>query len=159
MKKMKIFIACPISKYLTDDGMERSFENFIKEVYKTCKRYSDNVFMALYREQYGLARMEDEVCTPLDYKEMLDANYVIAIPEDSMGVAVELGWASAMKKNILLIMNTKYKASPLINALGTVANVEKITVPPQKGYNEVQAELIKSIEMYLDCPENEMKFA
>ena len=158
MNKNKIFIACPISKYLNENGMDKKFESFIKDIYNTCCNYSNNVFMALYREKFGQARMEDDECTPLDFMEMKDADYVIAIPEDSMGVAVELGWASAMEKNIFLVINKKFKTSPLVNALDTVAKVEKFMVSTEHGYDDVQEEIIESIEQYLKSKENIVNF-
>lgn len=119
-----IFIACPISKYLTDTGMNKEYEVFIKKVYSVCEKYTSKVFLALKREEYGKAKMADNVCTPLDYEEMEKADLIIAFPEDSQGVAVELGWASAMKKNVFLILNKNYSNSPLINALHMVTNTE-----------------------------------
>lgn len=149
MTMYKIFIACPISKYLTEDGMNLNFETFIQEVYEVCKTYTSNVFMALYREDYGKARMEDHICTPLDFEEMQESDLVIAFPEDSMGVAVELGWASALKKKVVLILNEKDKSSPLIRALNTVTDVEKIHTSLQNGYYSEKEYIIGRIKEYL----------
>ncbi len=150
MKNFKIFIACPISKYLTYEGMNEEFEKFIKEVYETCKKYTNNTFLALDREKYGKARMEDGICTPLDFEEMKDSDIVIAFPEDSMGVAVELGWASAMKKKVLLILNKQYKASPLIHALYTVTDANNMTVDSENGYYSEKDFIVEQIKVYLD---------
>lgn len=148
--KNKIFIACPISKYLIGNGMEPNMEEFMKSIYKLCNRYSSNVFMALFREDYGKSRMEDHICTPLDYKEMKDADIVIAIPENSQGVAVEVGWASAMNKKIMLILNDKETTSPLINALGTVTDVHLYKDVFDDGYTEAKNDILIAIETYLE---------
>lgn len=149
MERFKIFIACPISKYLTEEGMNKEFENFIKEIYQTCKEYSEETFMALYREEYGKARMSDAECTPLDFEEMKDTDVVIAFPEDSMGVAVELGWASSMKKRIMLILNEKYEGSPLIRALYTVTDAKSISISAEESYYYHKDYIIDQIRNYL----------
>lgn len=143
-----IFIACPISKYLTETGMDKEFENFIKKVYSVCKEYTSKVFLALKREEYGKARMDDHVCTPLDYQEMEKADLIIAIPEDSQGVAVELGWASAMNKQVFLILNKNYNISPLITALHTVTNAEYCHI--ENKYSKEIDVVLNAISGFLD---------
>lgn len=118
----KIFIGCPITKYIdkntfTDDN----FKHFIEKMYNLCMHYADEVFLALKREQFGKKLMTD-TCTELDYKEMKTADIVIAIPEDSKGTAVELGWASVMKKKIILVLNRNYRYTPLISGLGDITD-------------------------------------
>ena len=41
----------------------------------------------------------------MDFKEIINSDLILAIPSDSMGVAVELGWASALNKTIIFILN------------------------------------------------------
>lgn len=108
--------------------MDADFEAFIRAVHACCRRSANDVFFAFERERYGHAVMPDAVCTPLDYRAMLQADVVVAIPEDSMGVAVELGWASALDKEILLILDERFHYSPLIAALHTVARVRQLTL-------------------------------
>ena len=45
-----------------------------------------------------------DTCTELDFEEMKTADLVVAIPEDSKGTAVELGWASCMKLKYCLFL-------------------------------------------------------
>lgn len=145
----KIFIACPISKYLTEDGIDNDFEKFIKEIYIFCKKYKKNVILALDREEYGKKKMYGDECTTLDYKEMLDTDLLIAFPEDSAGVAVELGWASAMKKTVLVFIDKKYCQSELVKSINSVTNGEKIEIDTINGYKS-QINIIKTaISKYL----------
>ncbi len=145
----KIFIACPISKYLTEDGIDNDFEEFIKETYIFCKKYKKNVILALDREEYGKKKMYGDECTTLDYKEMLDTDLLIAFPEDSAGVAVELGWASAMKKTVLVFIDKKYHQSELVKSINSVTNGEKIEIDTINGYKS-QINIIKTaISKYL----------
>ncbi|RHU42080.1 nucleoside 2-deoxyribosyltransferase [Clostridium sp. TF11-13AC] len=118
----KIFIGCPITKYIDNNTFtDEIFRCFMKEMYDLCTHYADEVFLALKREQYGKNLMTD-TCTELDYNEMKTADIIVAIPEDSKGTAVELGWASAMKKKIVLILNKGKRYTPLISGLEDITD-------------------------------------
>ncbi len=132
----KVFIACPISKHFDKGIVEESYKKFIEELYNELKNNYREVFLALEREKYGKARMEGHICTPLDFKEMKDADLLIAIPEDSMGVAVEIGWASALKKEIVVVLDKKYKTSPLIENINTITKSNNINIDSTFGYTE-----------------------
>lgn len=118
----KIFIGCPITKYIDNNTfIDDVFKDFIENMYELCNRYANEVFLALKREQYGKKLMTD-TCTVLDYEEMKTADIIIAIPEDSKGTAVELGWASAMEKKIVLILNKDCRYTPLISGLEDITD-------------------------------------
>lgn len=136
MENKKIFIACPISKHFEKNKMDEDYQIFIKKLYRYIKEKYKNVFLALEREKYGQEKMSGEVCTPLDYKEMKDTDILLAIPEDSMGVAIEIGWASAFHKNIILILDKKYKVSPLVENIDTVTNCKKVYIDTTNGYQK-----------------------
>lgn len=122
----KIFIACPISKYIDGDRfINDDFRFFIENMYHVCQKYAPEVFLALRREEYGKKMMTD-ICTELDFDEMKTTDLVVAIPDDSMGVAVELGWASSMKKKILLLLNRNQRYTPLISGLRDITDAEII---------------------------------
>jgi len=113
----KIFIACAFSKYL--DGTcfkDDEFASFLHRLYQLCKTYVPEVFLAAEREKYGKNLLED-ACTELDFEEMKTSDIVIAIPDDSKGVAIELGWASWMQKELILILNLNQRYTPLISGL------------------------------------------
>lgn len=147
MTARNIFIACPMTKYILEGGgMNPDFEVFIRSVYACCRRYSDDVFFAFERERYGHATMADTVCTPLDHRAMQRADVIVAIPEDSMGVAVELGWASAFNKEILLILEEGFRYSPLITALHTIASVRQMTIAARCSKADAVASVIRFLE-------------
>ena len=123
----KIFIGCPISKYIINgEFSDKKFKNTIKKIYRICRGFSDDVFLALEREKYGKNLMIDE-CTKLDYLEMKSADIVVAVPDDSKGTAVELGWASCMKKNIVLLLDSEKYYTPLISGLNDITNTIILT--------------------------------
>jgi len=141
----KIFIACPISKYLNGHVfINEHFKWFIDSLYQKCGNYAQNVFLALEREEYG-NRLMLEQCTQLDFEEMVDSDIVIAIPEDSMGVAVELGWASVMQKKILLVLNNGDHYSPLVARIG---DISPTTIIWYEG--ELNEKVLADVERYLN---------
>lgn len=120
----KIFIACPISKYIDkDEFTNNNFKFFIEKLYNICPKYVPEVFLALKREEYGKKLMKD-TCTELDFEEMKTTDLVIAIPEDSKGTAVELGWASSMKIKTIIILDRSQRYTPLISGLNNITKTE-----------------------------------
>lgn len=117
----KIFISCPFNKFLVNNKfVDLLFREFTENLFKICSQYTPNVFLALKRENYGATPMPNYSCLR-DFEEMKNTDLVIAIPEDSLGAAVELGWASAMRKDVILILKIGQNYSPLIT------NLPKIT--------------------------------
>ena len=116
----KIFIACAFSKYLNGTVFTDSdYAAFLSQLYQLCQKYATEVFLAAEREQYGKNLMKDD-CTALDFGEMKTADLVVAIPDDSKGVAVELGWASWMQKKLVLLLNRHQRYTPLVSGLGDI---------------------------------------
>lgn len=150
MINKKIFIACPISKYLTNDGIKKDFELFIRDIYKFCKKYTCNVFLALEREKYGKKKMYGSECTIADYEEMKTADILIAFPEDSCGVAVEIGWASAMQKEILVFTDKAYKQSELVMSINSIAKGKACMINTTYGYREEIFRIKQSIADYFE---------
>jgi len=119
-KKFKIFISCPYNKFMCGGRfINISFRDFLERLYQICLNATPYVFSALKREEYGAKPLQNYTCK-LDFEELVDSDIIIAIPEDSMGVAVELGWASALHKNIIVILNRKQECSPLVKNIGHI---------------------------------------
>lgn len=111
----KIFISCPFNKYIKENVFTNmEIKQFTEEVYSMCLEYVNEVFLALKREEYGAKPLSTYSCS-MDYEELLDSDLIIAIPEDSMGVAIELGWATAMNKEIILILDIFKHEKNIIN--------------------------------------------
>lgn len=115
----KGFLACPISQHLRGSVLELppEYERFIRDIYAAVRSGCDEVFLALEREGWGRSLMPGEICTPLDFAEMQRCNVVVAYPGASCGVAVELGWASALGKPLILLLDPAATYSPIIREL------------------------------------------
>ncbi len=117
----KIFIACPFIKFIKGTSfINNDFREFTENLYNLCTEYASEVFLALKREEYGARPLPFYSCA-MDLNEAKNSDLVIAIPDDSMGVAVELGWMSAMNKPIVLLLNKNQRYTSL------VANIHKVT--------------------------------
>lgn len=116
----KSFLACPISAYMRGDRLElpQPFEAFIRGLFNMLREESDETFLALEREGWGRALMPGDICTPLDFAEMTRCDLVVAYPGVSCGVGVELGWASALGKPIILLLDQDGDYTPMIRELG-----------------------------------------
>ena len=148
MNNKRLFIACPISKYLTEDGINKDFEEFIKDLVSLCRKYFKEVYIALEREEYGKRKMYGSICTILDFRKIETIDTLLAIPEDSMGASIEIGWASALEKEVIVITDKKYKQSELVKSINCVTHGVTINTDSSNGYSKVKKQLFKKLEDY-----------
>ncbi|MGE4172808.1 MAG: nucleoside 2-deoxyribosyltransferase [Methylocystis sp.] len=127
----KSFLACPISGFMRFGQLKLppQFERFIRGIFAVLKEESDETFLALARERWGAAIMQGDICTPLDFEEMRRCDLVVAYPGTSCGVAIELGWASALGKPIILLLDPIGDHTPMIRGLGMLPGSRVETVP------------------------------
>ena len=80
-----------------------------------------DVSSAQKREAWGKEIMPPETCTPLDYVGIRNADVVVAIPGDpaSGGTHIELGWATAHGKQLVVLLEQDRYYSPLVYGLGS----------------------------------------
>lgn len=125
---MKVFLAFPFSNIINEETnlIVDNYMNFLKDIRESLLSRHFEVFLAHFREDWGKSIMTADECTPLDFKEMKDTDIVFAFPGSpiSGGVHIELGWASAMNKKIVLFLDKKETYSPLVYGLSRITNVE-----------------------------------
>lgn len=140
----KIFIACPFIKFIKGTNfISDDFRRFTEKLYDLCTEYAHEVFLALKREEYGTKPLESYSCS-MDLDEAKSADLVIAIPDDSMGVAVELGWMSAMGKTVVLVLKKNQIYTPLIT------DIHKITPGKVILYENEEKSLLADIRGALE---------
>ena len=127
----KLFLAAPFSDYLGPDGIfDRNHKCEIELLLKTLTASGYEVFSAHVREKWGEDLFPAELCTPLDFEALKSADVIIALPGKSGGVHVELGWASALGKPIILWIEERSRYSPLVFGLPTVTHTHLIKYDP-----------------------------
>jgi nucleoside 2-deoxyribosyltransferase len=124
----------------------------MESVYQICLEYSENVYFPLKKEAFGQNKSagSGEICTPIDFNEVSKADVIVAIPEISMGVSVEIGWASCQKKHILIFIDSAYHQSELIRYIDTITPTKKILINSQNGYGDVSDYILFELKKYLD---------
>lgn len=81
------------------------------------------VFNAHKREKWGEAFLEPDEFTRLDYDEIAASDVLVAVPgpPDSLGTHIELGWASALGKPIVLLLERDEDYARMIYGLRRIA--------------------------------------
>lgn len=142
---MRIFLGAPFTNYLNDKGFNKELKKTIKSIMNSLEKKGHIVRSAHVREGFGSKLMLPEVCTPLDFEEVKKCELFIAIPSNppSGGVHIELGWASAIKKDIILCIKKNGKYSPLVQGISKISNVRTVLF---NDYSELTDKIISLLE-------------
>lgn len=122
----KVFLACPYSQLCDEEyKMKERYVSFFKHLASVCNKNGWDYFLAAERESYGKDYSTPQESTLIDYETIREVDLVCAIPGNpiSGGVHIELGWASALHKKIVLFLDKKYDYSPLITGLNAITQV------------------------------------
>jgi nucleoside 2-deoxyribosyltransferase len=126
----RVFLAAPFSQFLDPHTgtVGAAVRTSIDALRRALEAEGHSVFLAHERESWGAALMPPEECTPLDFAEMHAADIVCAHlgSPPSHGVHIELGWASALGKPIVLLLSPGQTHSPLVYGLETVTAVTRL---------------------------------
>ena len=137
-QRKKLFLAGPF-KSLVDPktGMMHDHEkqkllNLI--FYFEAKGFS--VHNAHQREGWEKDFMTPEECTAIDFKEISMCDLFVAFPGSlaSPGTHIEIGWASALNKPIILLLEEGKDYAFLIQGLNTISNVTYILFQKEEDY-------------------------
>ena len=125
----RIFLAAPFSRYLQDESFDPHAFNQINHFIGQLRHHDYSVFSAHEREDFGNKLMPPDLCTRLDFEEMTQCDVLVAImTDDSFGVCVEIGWASALNKPIIFVNPTgRQYSSHLIKGIGQVSPMTTVT--------------------------------
>ena len=128
---MRIFMAYPFTGKLTECGtLPKEYIEELNFLKSKLQKIGYKVILAHEREKWGKSILHPDICTKLDFEDIKNSDVVIAYPGNppSGGVHVELGWASDLKKKIILIQKEGENYSPLIVGLPKVANVTVLRI-------------------------------
>lgn len=145
---MKIYLASPISKYVRN-GMNKDYTETINNVYELLCNYGETYY-PLKKEAYGMDKKagSGDVCTKIDFDKVNEADLIVAFPEDSQGVSVEIGWASSANKDILIFIDKKYHQSELIRFIDTITPTVKVNIDTNNGYKNIEKDILNEIRKY-----------
>ncbi|KAA8362369.1 nucleoside 2-deoxyribosyltransferase [Leuconostoc carnosum] len=123
----RVFLAAPFKQLLNQKNVVDS-EN--TQVLQTIIQLLENkhfiVDNAHKRENWGAEMMTPSQCTTADYFAIKQCQYFIAFPGNpaSPGTHIELGWASAFNKKMILLLKVGVDYAYLVKGLGAIADVE-----------------------------------
>lgn len=126
-----VFLAGPFKALVDADGAMNTqararFETLIERL--EAENY--HVYNAHRRESWGAKFLTPDECTRLDYDEISASTVFVAFPGHpaSPGTHIEIGWASAMGKPIVLLLEEGADYAFLVRGLHTVGNVTCLTI-------------------------------
>lgn len=127
---MKVFIAAPFGQKL--DGLgnyDPVYRQSLEMLHSSIEGEGYQVFASQRNENWGQSPLDPNDCVQVDYEEMSTSDVVIAVlgSSPSLGVCVELGWASALQIP-LVIVGKDAEASSMIVGLHKVSAVSYIPV-------------------------------
>ena len=138
----KIFLAAPFQAWIDEKTGRMNLENveLINRVLGYLRSKGYEVHNAHEREKWGEDWYGPERCTPLDLERIKDSGTLVAFPGNppSGGVHIELGWASALEKRIILLLKDDGVYSNLVLGLNTVSPVQMIWY---KDINDIVSQL------------------
>jgi nucleoside 2-deoxyribosyltransferase len=124
----KIYIAAPFRAFATDEedrfyGIinDSGYQEFLEKVddklkglgYNTCLPHRDE---GEWGELYILPENIAEIC----FRHIENSSVVIVFPGKSRGVHVEIGYAAALRKKIIVFLPEGEKESTLLKGLGRI---------------------------------------
>jgi nucleoside 2-deoxyribosyltransferase len=129
----RVFLAAPYSQWMNHSTgtVEPLWRTRLDTLRHALMERGAEVFNAHHNEAWGVDWLSAEVCTPVDFAAMRLADAVCAVIGQPLsgGVAVELGWASALGRPTLLVVPPGAPGSPLIAGLGMVTRTRYLDEP------------------------------
>lgn len=125
---MKAFVAAPFAGLMKGHQIDKSFASILRAVIQQLRSVGFQTLNAHEQENWGESWTTPEISTVRDQKQIAAADLIVAIPGPpfSGGVHIELGWASAMGKPILVLLSRKTEYSQLVLGLPEVSHAHLI---------------------------------
>ncbi len=140
----RAFLAAPFKQLLNQQGVVQPLK--IQEIKAMIALFEKHDFMvdnAHKREKWGEKMMTPKQCTIADYEAIKQCDLFVAFPGNpaSPGTHIEIGWASAHNKRIILLLNEHDDYAYLVQGLKAIANVTYLY------YKSIDDSLLKMAEL------------
>ncbi|WP_181727517.1 hypothetical protein [Streptomyces sp. PT12] len=136
----RIFMAAPFAQLVADgERVDATWRDRLETLRLALLDRGHAVFNAHHNEDWGAAGLPPRECVPSDFRAMLACDVVCAYLGSpvSAGVAVELGWASLLRKPVVLAHDRGATVSPMLRGLDSLTRVTRIVLP--RGLDEAGA--------------------
>lgn len=129
---MKVFISCPFTGLCEENNYEikSEYKEFFNRLIDGITLRGYDYYLAIKRENWGKEHKGPEECTKSDFEGVKNSDFLIVIPGNQIskgisgGVHVELGWASAMKKKLHILIENNFTYSPVLLGLSTLTDTK-----------------------------------
>ena len=132
-RPLRVVLSAPFTQWMDPDIGRVSEEWRQRLDFLRCRLiwHGALVFNAHHNEDWGVGWLPPAECTPADFVAVQEADVMCAIvgAPASGGVLMELGWASAFGKPVVLVLSPNVTYTPLIHGLGEVTDVESVPEP------------------------------
>jgi nucleoside 2-deoxyribosyltransferase len=123
---VKAFIAAPFRGKINPitNEVDESYKEFITDLIKWLEKKGVSVFSAHRREEWGRKKYSNEniVCTDYDALQHCDVFIAYVDNTKSIGVPIEIGWASAMDKKIIIISTNNCEVPFFMKGLSAICH-------------------------------------
>jgi nucleoside 2-deoxyribosyltransferase len=146
---MKIFLSAPFSSVYNEQKgiVDPKFRERLQKIITLIKKKNHDILSSHLRENWGKNRMHPSEFTLLDIKEIKSCDLVIAyLNSQPSGVYMELGWASAFKKKIIII--TEQPLSQLTPLIGGLNRITETIIIKFKDENELLRKLDSVLQTF-----------
>jgi nucleoside 2-deoxyribosyltransferase len=127
---MNIFLAAPFTDRIDPSThvMEQSYRRWLEQIIQYLESLGYRVIGAHRREDWGAKLESPETAIQNDFAAVRDCELLIAYPGNppSPGVQMELGFAAAFKKPIILIQENQSRIPYLLTGLGKLTRTSLI---------------------------------
>ena len=126
----RVFLAAPFKQLLDQSQtMQTADQALLIQVMTLLEKNGLVVDNAHRREAWGQAMMTPDDCTQADFQAIAACDVLLAFPGQpaSPGTHIELGWASAMGKPIVLLLEAEATYAYLVQGLKMVGDVTYLT--------------------------------
>ena len=117
-----IYLAARFTSALQNDTFNFEFKNRLLQIINYLKNKGHEVFSAHLKENFGNIKCLPDEFVVRDFNDIKNCEYFIALIDEhfSGGVFIELGWASILKKKIIILIPVsmnKNEVTPVISGL------------------------------------------
>jgi nucleoside 2-deoxyribosyltransferase len=128
----KVYIAAPFTSksifkapQVYGKIIDTAYRNFLENIEATVKSCGFETFMP-HKDlhKWGDVYIDPKEIGKKSLEVLTSSDIIVAYPERSVGVNIELGWASLMKKKIIVLVNEREEVSLMHAGLNGITNSE-----------------------------------
>lgn len=149
---MNVFLASPFSQFC--EGEEDVIVKnrwFFEKITKILKELNVDYFCSQEREEWGEKYISPDESIKEDVNGIKQCDLFIGIPGNpiSGGVHVEIGWASAFSKKMILFLEKNIEYSPMVLGLPSICDCKFVF------YDNLISD--KTVDLIIDAIKEELK--